>query len=163
VDQSERMVELTRARGVDAQVADIQALPFADGEFDCVTANWMLYHVPDLDLGLSEVARVLRSGGRFVATTNSLDHMAELWRLAGRDRWSEPERFFAENGEESLRPYFARIERHDVEGRVAMDTAAARGYVESSVAHKHLADRIPEFDEPLEVRTLNSVFVAEKA
>jgi SAM-dependent methyltransferase len=163
VDQSERMVELTSARGIDARVADVQALPFADGEFDCVVANWMLYHVPDLDLGLSEVARVLRSGGRFVATTNSLDHMGELWQLVGRDRWSEPERFFAENGEESLRPHFASIERRDVDGRVVMDTAAARGYVESSVAHKHLADRVPELAEPLEVRTLNSVFVADKA
>jgi hypothetical protein len=44
-----------------------------------------------------------------------------------------------------------------------MDTAAARGYVESSVAHKHLSDRVPELHEPLVVRTLNSVFVADKA
>ena len=50
VDISPRMVELTRARGVDAQVADVQALPFEDGSFDCVAANWVLYHVPDLDL-----------------------------------------------------------------------------------------------------------------
>jgi SAM-dependent methyltransferase len=163
VDQSERMVELTRARGIDARLADIQSLPFGDGEFDCVVANWMLYHVPDLDRGLAEVARVLQHGGRFVATTNSLDHMGELWRLVGRERWSEPERFFAENGEESLRPYFTRIDRRDVEGHVAMDTAAARGYVESSVAHKHLASSVPQLAEPLDVRTLNTVFVAEKA
>src|SRR5215475_9331514 len=28
---------------------DAQALPFADGSFDVVLANHMLYHVPDLD------------------------------------------------------------------------------------------------------------------
>ena len=31
VDVSERMVELARGRGVDAQVGDVQSLPFADG------------------------------------------------------------------------------------------------------------------------------------
>ncbi len=45
------MVELTRARGVEAVVGDVQDLPFADGQFDCVVAAWMLYHVPDLDRG----------------------------------------------------------------------------------------------------------------
>ena len=45
------MVELARARGVDARVGDVQELPFADGAFDCVVAAWMLYHVPDLDRG----------------------------------------------------------------------------------------------------------------
>jgi SAM-dependent methyltransferase len=41
-DQSERMVELTAALGIDARVADVQALPFADDEFDVATANFML-------------------------------------------------------------------------------------------------------------------------
>ena len=58
VDISPRMVELTRARGIDVHQADLQALPFEDGEFDCVAANWVLYHVPDLDRGLSELERV---------------------------------------------------------------------------------------------------------
>ena len=59
VDVSERMVELARGRGVDARVGDVQALPFADASFDTVVAAWMLYHVPDLDRGLAEIARVL--------------------------------------------------------------------------------------------------------
>jgi len=59
VDISPRMVELTRARGVDAAVADVQQLPFDDGSFDCVLAQWMLFHVPDLDRGLAEIVRVL--------------------------------------------------------------------------------------------------------
>ena len=61
LDVSERMVELARGRGVDARVGDVQALPFADASFDTVVAAWMLYHVPDLDRGLAEIARVLCS------------------------------------------------------------------------------------------------------
>src|SRR5262249_18051999 len=77
VDQSERMVELTRARGIEAIVSDVQELPFADAAFDCGLAAWMLYHVPDLDQGLSELTRVLRPGGRLVAVTNTERNLRE--------------------------------------------------------------------------------------
>jgi ubiquinone/menaquinone biosynthesis C-methylase UbiE len=69
LDLSPRMVELTRARGVDARLGDVQHLSFDGGVFDVVVAAWMLYHVPDLDLALSEIRRVLRPGGRLVAAT----------------------------------------------------------------------------------------------
>src|SRR5437660_5089777 len=35
IDASERMVNLTRERGVDARVADVLDLPFEDVSFDC--------------------------------------------------------------------------------------------------------------------------------
>jgi SAM-dependent methyltransferase len=50
VDLSPRMVELARERGIDARVGDAQRLAFRNGQFECVVANWMLYHVDDLDL-----------------------------------------------------------------------------------------------------------------
>ena len=63
VDQSERMVELARARGVtDAQVGDVQQLPFADASFDTAVAAWMLYHVPDLDRGPRRARARARAG-----------------------------------------------------------------------------------------------------
>ena len=83
VDQSPRMVELTRAHGVDARVADVQSLPFPDASFDVVLAAWMLYHVPDLPRAVSEISRVLRPDGRLVAVTNAADHLQELFALAG--------------------------------------------------------------------------------
>ena len=43
IDISPRIVEIACGRGVDARMGDVQALPFADGEFDCVVANWVLY------------------------------------------------------------------------------------------------------------------------
>src|SRR5205823_13608729 len=103
IDQSQAMVEIQRAQGIEARVGDVQALPFADGEFDLVVAAWMLYHVPDLDRGLAEIARVLRPGGVLVAATNSLQHMQELWDLARRERLAHARTLRSESGEESLR------------------------------------------------------------
>ena len=100
-DLSPHMVELARAGGVAAEVADVQDLPFADGNFDVVVAAWMLYHVPDRDRALSELARVLRPGGRLVATTNSLLHLHELRELVGSGRSTIA--FSRESGGELLR------------------------------------------------------------
>jgi SAM-dependent methyltransferase len=162
VDLSPRMVALTRARGVDARVGDVQRLPVAGGAFDCAAANWMLYHVRDVDRALAELARVLRPRGRLVATTSSLDHLGELWALVGRDRRREPVRFFAETAEPFLRRHFRRIERRDVRGLVRFpDRQAVRRYIASSVAHGHLADRVPEFAGSLDATRAAAVFVAE--
>lgn len=45
-------------------LADAAHLPFADGSFDAVTCLEVLEHVPDPSAVLSEIARVLRTGGR---------------------------------------------------------------------------------------------------
>lgn len=162
VDISPRMVALARARGVDARVADVQALPFADGQFDCAVANWMLYHVSDVDRALAELARVLRRGGRLIAATNALDHLGEMWALVGRDRRREPVRFFAETAEPFLRRHFARVERRDVRGVVRFpDRDAVRRYIGASVAHAHLADRVPPLTRPLDATRAAAIFVAE--
>jgi SAM-dependent methyltransferase len=162
VDQSARMVELTRARGVDARVADVQELPFADESFDAVLAAWMLYHVPDLDRGLSEVSRVLRPGGRLVATTNGAGHLAELLALGGLERWDLP--FDAENGEEILGQHFSSVERQDAHGTVTFpDIDLVRSYFASSERLSGALGRLPErLDEPLVARRLPVVFVATK-
>jgi SAM-dependent methyltransferase len=61
-------------------VADVRALPFADATFDVVTARHMLYHVPDVGAALTEMRRVLKPGGRFLAVTNARGYMGEYWR-----------------------------------------------------------------------------------
>jgi SAM-dependent methyltransferase len=163
VDQSERMVELTRARGIDARVADAESLPFEDGSFDVVVAAWMLYHVADLDRGLAELTRVLRPGGRLVATTNCADHLAELFGLAGIDHWELS--FSGENAEERLARHFASVERFDADGTVVFsDIETVRSYYASSQRLSRYIDRLPaELDRPLTVRRRPVVFVAAKA
>jgi SAM-dependent methyltransferase len=114
LDSSPRMVELARERGIDAQVGDVQELPFEGAQFDTVVAAWMLYHVPDIDRGLAEIARVLRPGGALVAVTNSVAHLQELRDLIAYPDGSH-ETFNRENGEAFLRRHFAAVERFDAE------------------------------------------------
>jgi SAM-dependent methyltransferase len=162
IDQSERMVEIQQSKGIDARVGDVQELPFADGEFDVVVAAWMLYHVPDLDRGLAEIARVLRPGGRLVAVTNAIDHLQELWELAGRETSLRTFTFRSENGEESLRRHFASVTRRDARGWTTMDEDLVRGFGASWADLGSLVSAGP-FDEPLRVRRHSTVFVAETA
>ena len=163
VDISPRMVELARARGVEAVVGDVCALPFESQSFDCAVANWMLYHASDIEAALAELARVLRAGGRLVATTNSTRHLEELWALVGQETADEPCHFSAEDGAQLLRRHFARVSRRDVVGRISFDADGARRYIGSSVVRKHLADRVPELPEPLVATRRCTVFVAETA
>ena len=164
LDLSPRMVELARERDVDARVADVQDLPFADGTFDVVVAAWMLYHVPDLDRGLAEIARVLRPEGVLVAVTNGARDFEELWKLVGRDMSSRQFTFRAENGEDHLRRHFAAIERRDLITPVTFpDSGTMRRYVGSSAVGQQHLDRVPELDEPFVATKVIAIFVAEKA
>jgi len=164
LDQSARMVELASARGVDARVGDVQALPFDDVSFDVAVAAWVLFHVRELEQGIAELARVLRPGGRLVAVTNYADHLYEMFELASAGEQRFELTFGGENGAEVLGPYFARVERRDANGTVTVrDADAIRAYLRSADRLAPFADRVPELVEPVVVRRRQAVFVAEKA
>jgi SAM-dependent methyltransferase len=161
VDQSERMVELTRRRGVDAHVGDVQELPFEDGSFDAALAAWVLYHVPDLDRGLAELARVLRPGGRLVAVTNAPESLHELWTLLGADRTPFLiAGFHSDNGAEILRRHFQHVEERQAAGTVTFaDPEAVQRYVDSLVT---VSGTVPPFEGELVCSRRSTIFVAEK-
>jgi ubiquinone/menaquinone biosynthesis C-methylase UbiE len=164
LDQSERMVELTQARGVDARVGDVLVLPFEDGSFDVAIAAWMLYHVSAVDRAVSELARVLSPGGRLVAVTNASDHLREMLALGSLERAFDDLSFRAENGAEILTRQFARVETRDASGTVTFrDAEQIRSYLRSSARLSAGADSVPELTEPLVARRRPVVFVAEKA
>lgn len=162
-DQSPRMVELTVARGVEAFIADVQALPFPDASFDVAIAAWMLYHVPNVDRALAELARVLRPGGRLVVATNANDHLLELRQLVGLQGWDLP--FAAEDGTALLMRAFATVDVHEAFGTVTFaDIAAVRSYYRSSARLEAFVGRLPaELAEPLVARRRPVVFVATTA
>jgi ubiquinone/menaquinone biosynthesis C-methylase UbiE len=82
IDLSRQMLRRARNRlksDVPSFVtADLSALPFADGSFDGVTCGYVLEHLPDPQIGLAELARVMKRGGRmFLLTTE--DNFSGAW------------------------------------------------------------------------------------
>jgi SAM-dependent methyltransferase len=53
--------------GIEWRQADIQKLPFEDGEFDVVVCQYGLMFLPDKPQGFREARRVLSDGGTFLA------------------------------------------------------------------------------------------------
>jgi len=122
-DFSPGMVDEARAALGDRAsyaVADVQELPFADASFDAVIANHMLFHLEDRTRALGELARVLRPGGTFRATTIGLDHLRELRELVPpppESQWAKTrERFMIEQVHEELAPFFVGVEVELVPG-----------------------------------------------
>jgi demethylmenaquinone methyltransferase / 2-methoxy-6-polyprenyl-1,4-benzoquinol methylase len=86
MDFSERMLEIARAKapGIRFEAGNALALPYADGEFDAVTVGFGARNFSDLGLGLREMARVARPGGRVVVleiTTPQKPPLSWFFRL----------------------------------------------------------------------------------
>src|SRR2546423_4164127 len=164
VDSSERMVELTRQRGIEAYVADVTELPFGEAEFDCVFAGWVLYHVLDRDRAISECARVLRPGGRFTTATLADENMSELWDFLGSPRERNLS-FSSTNGAEQLERHFARVEAREAEGVVVFPTADdMRQFVAANMTRAHLAASVPQvLEEPVKVPNHHTNFATDHA
>jgi demethylmenaquinone methyltransferase/2-methoxy-6-polyprenyl-1,4-benzoquinol methylase len=63
---------LFRSAGVEFVKADGESLPFEDGAFDVVAVAFGIRNFEDIDKGLEEMNRVLRSGGTLLALELSL-------------------------------------------------------------------------------------------
>jgi SAM-dependent methyltransferase len=163
LDFSPGMAAQAALRGLDTQIGDIQLMPWPDEQFDVVVANWMLYHVPDLDRGLQEIRRVLRPGGRLVASTMANGHMREMWDMVG-DGSDAPElEFSTDNGLEVLERHFEHVEQRSMAGHATFpDHEAAVAHIRTTLTRHHLADQLPYFEGPLTVSTSNSMFVARR-
>ena len=109
--------------GVQYQIVDIQDIPYPENTFDMVIANMMLYHVPNLQKGLSEVRRVLKSGGKFYCATYGQHGIMEFVNETLREyniKGRIGDRFLLQNGGELLNAWFSKIERYDREDGLAV-------------------------------------------
>ena len=78
-DASAAMVAAARARGIAADEAKAENLPYGDASFDAVFSNAALHWVQGQDAMMAEVRRVLlRPGGRFVAEMGGHGNIAAI-------------------------------------------------------------------------------------
>lgn len=91
VDFSAEMVDVARNRYPHATFvhADAERLPFDDGSFDAVVANFVVHHLARPQIVFSEINRVLKDDGRF-----------------GFVVWGEPE------AQSSIGAFFAAVQEH---------------------------------------------------
>ncbi len=89
VDWSPAMLGIARARAAalgreaDLRPGDAQALDFPDGSFDTVVCAVGLCAIPDDRRAITELARVLRPGGRLLL----VDHVAASARALRAAQW----------------------------------------------------------------------------
>jgi demethylmenaquinone methyltransferase/2-methoxy-6-polyprenyl-1,4-benzoquinol methylase len=85
LDFSERMLERARrkSRAIEWVRGDVLAQPFPDGTFDAVTVGFGVRNLDDLERGLAELRRVLRTGGRLgiLEITRPRGLLAPFYRL----------------------------------------------------------------------------------
>lgn len=132
IDLSDRMLDLARERDRHATLrqANAHELPFADGSFDTVVCTFGLCAIPDPDLAVAEMARVLRPGGLLIL----VDHVASTSRAIRVVQWLLERVTVPLAGEHWLRRPLHQVQASglDVEQRERF----ARGLVERLTARK---------------------------
>ncbi|WP_203924979.1 class I SAM-dependent methyltransferase [Rugosimonospora africana] len=115
--------------GAPALVADAAALPVREASCGAVLAMHMLYHVPDPEAGVAELARVRAPGGTVLLATNGArdkrrarDVHNEVVRelTGGPARRDVSRRFNLEDGERVARRHFRTVERIDFHSTIAV-------------------------------------------
>ena len=117
-DFSKDMVKTTKSvignrDNVNYEIMDIQKISFENETFDIVIANMLLHHVNDIPKALSEVNRVLKTGGIFYCATfgenGVVDYLASLFKdEINQDL--ENKTFTLQNGKSQLSMYFDSVE-----------------------------------------------------
>jgi ubiquinone/menaquinone biosynthesis C-methylase UbiE len=85
IDLSEKMLavaeENAQKRGIknfETICCDVSALPFVNDTFTAITCRFGFNLFPDMNLALTEMFRVLKSGGRIVTS---------VWNVPGKNPW----------------------------------------------------------------------------
>ncbi len=74
IDPSRKFVDEAKETLKDSaelKEGTFECIPYEDGSFDVVTSRFALHYSKDIEKSLKEVARVLKSGGRFIAIVSN--------------------------------------------------------------------------------------------
>jgi SAM-dependent methyltransferase len=116
------VVSLDPSPGMHADVlARAEDIPFEDGSFDVVVAGELLEHLRDPRRVVSEVLRVLRPGGTFVASVPNAYRLKNRLRfLLGRNPEDDPThlQMFAPHDLRTLLAGFEDVHLHLIAGRL---------------------------------------------
>jgi ubiquinone/menaquinone biosynthesis C-methylase UbiE len=70
LDEAKKLAASKGLANMEAAVADAEALPFEDAQFDLVTCRIAAHHFPDVARFVDEVRRVLKPGGTLALVDN---------------------------------------------------------------------------------------------
>ena len=120
------------------ELVNAQSIPYDEASFDAVMAHYMLYHVPDRQKALAEIARVLKPGGHFFAMTVGENHLLELFEMLhefdpDEESRLSPTPFLLENGADQISTFFTSTELRRYEDSLAItETGPLVDYILSS-------------------------------
>lgn len=187
LDQSEALLGIAKTRASNAEVdlelhlGDAMELPFADDTFDAARTERVLQYLPSPATGLSEMIRVVKPGGRVVATELDWDtilidvgdvelrdayrRMIDTTSDASGNPWMgrELDHMFRQSGLESVQtePFTAMFRNYDdvmqnFGGNPSIERAAEIGVItsEEASALRHAIDATRDNDRFLYAMTL---------
>lgn len=168
-DISEGMVEEVRNKlGSDFNciVVDAEKIPFKDAYFDSIIANHVLFYLNDLNQGLKEIRRVLKSNGVLYCSTYGSKHMKEITDIVqsfdsriNLSNHSLYDVFGLENGESILKEYFISVQRMDYQDSLEItESKPLIDYIMSCHGNQNeiLGPKLNEFKEYIEELLVNN-------
>lgn len=168
-DISEGMVEEVRNKlGSDFNciVVDAEKIPFKDAYFDSIITNHVLFYLNDLNQGLKEIRRVLKSNGVLYCSTYGSKHMKEITDIVqsfdsriNLSNHSLYDVFGLENGESILKEYFTSVQRMDYQDSLEItESKPLIDYIMSCHGNQNeiLGPKLNEFKEYIEELLVNN-------
>lgn len=119
IDISRKMVQRAKKRIHKVLTGDVENLPYKDNSFDAIFARSVVHHLPRPELGVSELIRVLKQGGRIIfLDTRSQNPLSGVFRnrLREGEHFSEIHRNMQESEYLEMIGQFAHIEKTEYMG-----------------------------------------------
>lgn len=155
------------------QTLDCHTLPFADGSFDLVVANHLLFYCDDIPEVCRQVSRVLKPSGQFICSTYGKSHMQEIGQLVQRfdehitlSNDNLPQRFGRENGGDLLAQHFSNVQWASYEDALYVtEPESLISYVLSCHGNQnqYLLSRYKDFSAYVDKYTKNGFHITKDA